>query len=136
MKRALLVFAGGTLLVLAGDPFLRKFVRNQVYGRTLTFADEAPAESLRANRELLEPRYEAAFPSCINIIQDGIWEDKRDNCLGRVLVRRFEPMISNDESLRPDSPEISRLRGGKCRPWGAVPGGCSDRTAPSATIRS
>lgn len=106
---------GGKEVERAADSVLGMFVQMlstdaQNTGGALTVERiQFIAESLRTNRELLEPLYESAFQTCIRLFEDGILKEKRENCLGRILVQRFQHMISEDGNLPPDSPEISRL---------------------------
>lgn len=71
------------------------------------------ADSLRSNRDTVEPIYEAAYQACIKMFESDEWVDKRVNCLGRILVHRFLHLVSNDKNLPVDSPKL-------CRP--CVPG--------------
>jgi hypothetical protein len=37
-----------------------------------------------------------------------VWEDKRVNCLGRIIVHRFMHLVSSGENQSADSPELTR----------------------------
>ena len=66
------------------------------------------ADSLRSNRDAVEPLYEAAYRACFKMVEREAWMDKRVNCLGRILVHHFLHLVSNDENLPVDSPKFSR----------------------------
>ncbi len=92
------------------DMFLRMLETDAAHmgGSLTTERIRLIADSLRSNRDAVEPIYEAAFQACFKMFENDVWVDKRVNCLGRILVHHFLHLVSNDENLPVDSPKLSR----------------------------
>ncbi len=106
--------AGAGEVEKAADSVLEMFLRmldtdaEQTGGALSAERARLVAQALRDNREVMAPIYEKAAQACVHVYEEGVWEDKRANCMARLLVHGFEHLISEDLSLPPGRPELSR----------------------------
>ena len=54
----------------------------------------------------------------------------------RAVIRLPDLCAASTTTTALARPEMMRLRSGKCRAIGSIPGGCSDTSAPASQIRS
>lgn len=69
---------------------------------------EELAKAVRQNRSLLDTQYAKAFEACTAIIDEASLHEKRQNCLVRVLVNRFEDLLAPMATLSPGDAGIAR----------------------------
>lgn len=78
-------------------------------GGSLTLAQIHEALSrLEEDREKSDIIYNKAFQGCFDDFNDHIWNDKRTNVVGRLIVEKFVHMLAPAEGLDQESPKISR----------------------------